>query len=350
MTAKDIEKQEIWRSFCRAIDTDLRDRQTITGVSGIEHSVEAISVDDKNKRLVVISAEFSPRVAAMIQVDVQATMPDIQVIVARPVAFDLGAISRDIFKDVNDAKFDLASIQRFSERVGRFKAESRKKKYFDKQLIQLFGPAMRAVRNVKLPIVEEIGGILQQASQVDWSQIKGPEEFDSKNPVFYLKNLFNLDNIARDREHGICPIPLYEFTDNDWEMFASGRRTGEIKQRLKALDIYQYFFPAPDQLALGLVDRGITKNSKIVEAVNQSSRIGHPLGDTELVSPKDVPTILSELSSQGYIAEGEVGIEITPEGESKRVSIKFRPREGFVVKLLNRVTLNLGISPSDLFR
>lgn len=86
----------LWSSFSAAIGTELRPATTIRGSSGLDHPVQAIAVDDKYKRVLIISAEQNARVAALMQGDVQATMPDVRVLVARPVVVDLGAIASGI--------------------------------------------------------------------------------------------------------------------------------------------------------------------------------------------------------------------------------------------------------------
>ncbi|MEH2509173.1 hypothetical protein V1291_000527 [Nitrobacteraceae bacterium AZCC 1564] len=91
----------LWSAFSAAVGTELRPARTIRGFSGLDHPVQAISVDDKNKRVLIISAEQNARVAALMQGDVQATMTDVKVLVARPIVVDLGVISRQLFKSVD---------------------------------------------------------------------------------------------------------------------------------------------------------------------------------------------------------------------------------------------------------
>src|SRR4051794_29013991 len=94
-TASD--QRQIWHSFSRALDAELREAQFIPGASGLEHPVQAISVDDKGKRVIVFSSETNARTAALIQGDIQQTMPDVSILVARPVIADLSVLVRRIF-------------------------------------------------------------------------------------------------------------------------------------------------------------------------------------------------------------------------------------------------------------
>jgi hypothetical protein len=66
----------VWDVFGRALGAEPRDNPSIRGASGLDHAVEAISVDDKNRRVIIFAAEPNPRIAALMQVDIQATMPD----------------------------------------------------------------------------------------------------------------------------------------------------------------------------------------------------------------------------------------------------------------------------------
>ena len=159
----------------------------------------------------------------------------------------------------------------------------------------------------------------------------------------------NMDGIALDRQYGVCPVLLYEFTENDWQLLSAGKRTDELAHRLKELGIFQYFFPPPDQLALGLVDRSTPKIETISSAIDLAPKLGHPLGEPELTEgPNSVPALIDELLSKGLLVEGELGLEITPTGSSTRATVKFRPREGFVSKLLQRFNVKVSLNPTDL--
>jgi hypothetical protein len=66
-----------------------------------------------------------------------------------------------------------------------------------------------------------------------------------------------------------------------------GKHIEEIQSRLRALNIFQYLFPPPDQLALGAAERGITKRSEITEIVASAPSLGHPYGTNELIPSAD---------------------------------------------------------------
>ncbi len=126
--------------------------------------------------------------------------------------------------------------------------------------------------------------------------------------------------------------------------------TDQLVDVLQGLDIYQYFFPPPDALALAVVEQGISKPSIVSDSVELAPKLGHFYGALEHANTfqGSIPELLDELGALGYVAEGDHGIEITPEGRTVRTSIKFRPREGLVAKILGRMHFNLTVSPHDI--
>lgn len=332
----------VWRSFCKAVRTDLREHQSITGASGVAHPVQAIGVDDKESRVVVVSAEPNARIAAMMQVDVQATIPDAHVIVARPIAFDLGALSRKILGNLRETRLSIEDLDQLAGQFNSIESEEEKSKFISHHMTTWTAPSVKALQMASLPVISQIVAVLQQIGDLDWANM-----IDQETRSMDVTKLFEFDNLQLDRDRGICPLPLYELQEEDWEMFKSGTDADSIEQRLRDLDIYQYFFPSPDQTALGFIERGINNPQSLQMAMGQAPALGHPYGELEIISPADMPNYLEDLGSLGYIAEGEMGWEITESGKSIRNSIRIRPREGLFVKILNRMSLNLGLRPSD---
>jgi len=334
----------VWRSFCRAVRTDLREHRSITGASGVVHPVQAIGVDDKEGRVVVVSAEPSARIAAMMQVDVQATIPDAHVIVARPIAFDLGALSRNILGNLGQMRLSLNDVNQLVEQFNIIENEDKRAKFVEHYITKWTSSSVKALQAASLPVISQILAVMQQAGDLDWTDV-----FDKETQSMDITRLFEFDNLQLDRDRGVCPLPLYELKEDDWELFKSGADADSIEQRLRDLDVLQYFFPSPDQTALGLVERGINKPLALSNAMKQAPALGHPYGEPEIISPADLPNYLDELGALGYVAEGEMGWEITPNGRTVRNAIRIRPREGLFVKIVNRFNLNLGVSPNDFF-
>jgi hypothetical protein len=65
--ADEFDTRQIWKSISSAIGVEVREATSIRGSSGQDHPVQAVSVDDKTNRVVIFSAEPSPRIAALMQ-------------------------------------------------------------------------------------------------------------------------------------------------------------------------------------------------------------------------------------------------------------------------------------------
>src|SRR5262249_30071310 len=97
--------------------------------------------------------------------------------------------------------------------------------------------------------------------------------------------------------------------------------------------------------ALGLIDRAPTRPDELVERIRTAPALGHPLGSMELVAPQTQLTdVLDALKDRGLIVEGEVEQELTPDGESRRATVRFSPKEGVLSKVLNRVTVSVDLT------
>jgi hypothetical protein len=339
--------RQLWKTLSRALGAEIRERPSIRGASGLEHPVHALSVDDKHQRIIVISAESNPRTAALIQGDIQATMPDVSVLVARPIIVDLGVMVRRIFPSAATAFLEPSVVSSFGERL-KTMSEQEKSDLMSGGLMKAAGPMLTALKKAPLPGLTQLVGIFQQASVLDWQEIFDRLSAGGKAEAISFSKLYELDNLAVDRAYGVCSLPLYEFTDADWDMFLSTPPIDLVQNRLKQLDIWQYFFPPADQLALGLTERGIHKKSEITELVATAPAVGHPLGASELVpTATQITDLIDVLHEQGYVAEVEQHIEITPSGTSARMTIKSRPRESLISKIINRFTMNVSVSAKD---
>lgn len=335
----------IWSAFGKAIGAELREDTDIQGVSGLTHRVDAICVDDKLERVIIISAEPNPRVAALMQVDIQQTLPNKHVIVARPIPIDLPAIARGVVSNFGTSNLDFGalsqSIEESRDREGNIPVGI-------EPYTTLLAPIAASFKHLNLPPLNQILAAVQQMAMLDWREIEGQIKTNPSSVIVPLSNLLQSDIAATDREHGICPLPLYEFTEEDWELFLSYRENEAIEEKLKALGIYQYFFPAPDQVALGLVDRRGMTVGEVNGALAATPQMGHPFSNSELTPDVPIREVVEQLTELGYLVEGEFGLEVTNEGTSTRASVKFRPRESIVSKIIQRFSMNLSVSPKDL--
>src|SRR4051812_10633431 len=106
----------IWPTISKALGAEFREGKTAVGLSGIEHRFDAIAVDDATRRVILFSSELNPKIAALTQVDVQSAMPDLKVLMARPLAFDLSILVRAFFRDAETAKLDFGRFMELGQR------------------------------------------------------------------------------------------------------------------------------------------------------------------------------------------------------------------------------------------
>jgi len=336
----------IWTKLFETVGAEPREDLTIRGVSGIEHSVQAIGVDDKNRRLVIVAAEQDPRIAALMQGDIQARMPNLRVLVARPIAFDMPSFARSFIGQLGQAELN---VKEFNETIQKFKAEDGTYPGLQEVIMPLIGPTILAFQKVKLPPLPQLFGIVQQIVMLDWESAFQKQQENPSNFAIPLNDLIKLDGMVLDRKLGVCPIPLYELTEQDWELFTSARNLEAVRERLKALGIYQYFFPAPDQIALGVAERTQASIRDVEEVIKLAPKEGHPLGSSEIVTACSIPGIIEQLIDKGLLVEGELNLSVTESGKTARTKVKFKPREGVLSKLLGRLRLSAHFSAKDFF-
>lgn len=352
----ELEEKNLWRSFSNALGAEYQAVDAVRGHSGINHQIQALAVDEVHSRLIVVSSEPNSRIAALVQGDVQSAYPEKNVLLVRPIVIDLSAIAKKVFQSIEFAELGpvelealgtyLKALQENPADITKSEKSDRLKNLSPEALVKAFDAIGKAFNHVYLPPVDQIVSVIQQASNIDWDVFKNSIASDAQKPIFSFGKLLEFDALAADRSLGVCPLPLYEFTENDWDLFFNSR-TEDIQQRLQDLNIYQYFYPSPDHLTLGFVERGLSKEAEVKDAVDAAPSIGHPFGRMEIISANDIAGILDGLKGAGYVAEGEYGIEITPTGDTVRSTIKFRPREGVITRILNRISLNLSLSGKD---
>lgn len=336
---------QIWKAFSAAIGAELRDDTTIRGASGLEHVVQAIAVDDRARRVIIIAAEADPRLAALVQVDVQATMPDAKVLIARPIAIDISMIARSVLEPFNVHEFDFDRARIFLKDM-QSQSENETKALVTPLADDAVANIPKIFENVALPVINQIVSVISQSAMLPWNDIWKLFSETAASGKIDLKSLIARDTIAADLQAGICPIPLYEFSESDFYLFRADNCIEDCRERLKSMGIYQYFFPAPDQLALALVESGVGDREFILRDTKLAPSMGHPFGEVELIDGStELKELVDSLNDRKMIVEGEFGFEISPQGKSVRGQIKFAPREGLVEKILKRISLS--VSPKD---
>lgn len=341
----DEDKARFWRSFLLATETEPRTALEIKGASGITHPVSAVGVDDVRRRIVVVSRDVDPKAAALAQIDIQAANSGYQVVLARPIAVNFAPLAAAFADFLGGDVLGRPEIDRLSQ------ANAADKDALTRDLIQrtrgeIFGFERAAVHT--LAIFHEI---LRQISYVTVEVSKPEAQTDGAVSVaFLLRNLIELDPSSADRALGNCGVPLYDFDQPDAEVLQRGNSIEAAREILRRRQVLQYFFPAPDDLALGITDGGISK-AALVRAVSQSASIGHPLGPAELLPPgTSLDEVVERLRDQQYLVEGEIGYELSESGRNYRATVKFKPREGFLAKLSRVFRLKVDIDLSHFMK
>ncbi len=259
----------------------------------------------------------------------------------RPIAANLGDLAKQIVNFLGGA---TVAQDLFAEKM---KALPEKDK-MEELIGQSFTRYASGFDIAKINWVAQIMQIVQQLAMIE---IEITDRQDGRLPTstFSFEKLANLDPTELDRHLGICPIPLYDLNSSEADIFQSGRDIEAIREILRQHQIFQFFFPSADHLALGLVDRGLLAPSSVLNELSKAPEVGHPFGPPELTSAGlPIGDTIEALEERGYLVEGEIGLEMTGGARSLRASIRFKPREGIVSKLANNVSIKLDLK--DLFR
>jgi hypothetical protein len=222
---------------------------------------------------------------------------------------------------------------------------------------RLKGIVIPSFSAIPLNVIGIIKDAIQQLSLIEIrpaEKAKAEEKSETSSaglPTIDFKRLAILDPVEADRLMGVCSIPLYELSKEEIERLKSRPSEEEAREILKRHDVLQYFFPAADQLALGLLDREPVSAGEIVDRLRQTPGLGHPFGPLEVIDqPVSLHEVIVALQERGLLVEGEAAFEVTPEGRSVRAKVSFKPREGLVSKLLQRFSLKVDLSLKDLFK
>lgn len=347
-------KAEFWNSFLRAVEVEPRTARSIRGASGFEHPLVSVGVDDKRERVIIISGEGDARSATLAHGDIQANMPSLKVMMARPVVIDLGETARIFSEIIGRVSIGQKDLEWFSQ-------NKKRNQELINAAVERYRDRIEAVTSVPfsaaaLNLVAVWKDIIQQLSliEVEASPSEQKEQGEAAQepaPTFHLRKLIALDPAAVDRSLGVCSIPIYEFSASDVEKFQAGSDLDAVRHILKQRDIFQYFFPAPDHLALGLAEPGQRSASQILSDLVKTPEVGHPFGKFEVFGSKlELNEVVDSLQERGLLVEGEAGIEITQDGKQLRAQVRFRPREGLLARLANILSVKIDLNLKDLFK
>jgi ribosomal protein S6E (S10) len=330
-----------WPSLLSAVGAEPRDLPSLRGASGINHEFAAVGADEKGRRLVVISGESDAAGAAMAQADIQAAMREVSVIVARPIVIDLASVGKSIEQTSGKPILTAGNITQLQQ-AQEAKDEALQAQ-LSEQMAEWFGPLAQQIANARavgsISFLQGLGQLMEQLTKMKW-QMPGD---DPAAVIADFSKLLTASAPHTDSQLGVCGIPVYEFSSDELEVIHSGSDHDAIQTILRDHDIIQYFYPAPDQTALGLIDRGQHSLDSIGEISQVAPEIGHPYGSSEIVNASELPALIDELQERKLLVEGEFGYELTAEGEQQRATVRFKPREGLISKIINRVTVKVNL-------
>lgn len=330
-----------WSTISRVVQADPREHRKLIGASGVEHSVQSIAIDEERKRLIVVAAEADPRSAAMMQLDLSVANPGLQIILVRPTLFDIPTIARRVATVFNVANLRVAEvvqqIETAKKQGGTAAAQAK--------LNDIFLPLLDVTKSVPLPATAQVVSFIQQVASLDWEKMWKDAGEDFEAFTFPLIDILNQDSTLVDLRHGICPIPMYDFSGDEIETIVRGANLDDVEEILRKRDIYQYFFPARDNAILSVIDRGEIEKGSLLSAIDALPTIGHPFGREEIITApvRDTVDLVQSLQDAGFAVEGESSYALTPKGETLRSKIKFRPREALISKIINRFKIRFGV-------
>jgi len=334
--------KEFWNGFLRAIETKPgQPIESLPGASGLDHPLTAYGLDESRKRLVIILGDSDARSAALAQADLQNKYSDLKVIFARPIAVSLGKVAEYFVQQtglISIGQSQLEIFQNLGEDRREFLAER------GKQIIEGIPALLRGFGYASINWTATIQDCIKQLSRLKVDPLGAAAattglSVDNSQamrqvPTLLLAPLIGFDPSEADRSHGICAVPLYEFTAEQAEVFQRGSDVDGGKEILRQNQILQFFFPAADHLALGLVEKQPLPLDVVTQHLEQSPTFGHPFGQQEILpEPTKIQEMIDALQEKGLCVEGELGFELTGTGKVQRANVRFKPREGLLERL-----------------
>jgi hypothetical protein len=328
---------EFWDGVLLGLGAEPRAARSVPGASGVEHQVISIGVDDSARRLLVVSAETDAQAVALAQADIQTVTRDYRVIAARPLVVSASEMASALTHEAGDGQFSLLRLMNMGDylKVSHEEAEA---------MVRPFLPLFRAIdqwtRNANTvsptSLSQAIKQLLDQISPIRFTETADDLTVD-------LSGIIDSHPGFLDSQLGICGFPVYKMTDSDIDIMSDHRDLDLVREKLQQYGVYQFFYPPPDQLLLGAIERGASI-SRSEEPTLLAERLGHPAGRMELV-PADtpLPDLIDALQERKLLVSGEVSTELTPEGVAQRALVKFAPREGIVSKIINRISVSIDL-------
>jgi hypothetical protein len=239
--AKEDAKSDFWKSILRATEVEPKSATSIRGASGFLHPIVSVGVDERRRRVVVISGESDARSAALAHGDIQAAMPSLKMMMARPVAANLGEVARIASEmlgrvSVGQREFQWLSehqdtLQEQTKQITEHLLERAKKFTLDPfsiaslNFVAVWKDIIQQLSLIEIETQPQTGGLSEEAAKM-------------QAPTFHLTKLIALDPAEADRRLGVCSIPLYEFGPEDVEIIQTGADVEAVREILRRHDIF----------------------------------------------------------------------------------------------------------------
>ncbi len=349
-------KQKFWQNVIKAVGAEPVTGDSIQGSSGFSHPVIALGVDRQRQRIVIISGEGDARSAVLAQADIQTALPQTCILMARPVAVNLGQAAKMLCDMIGGMQIGPAELTWMKDHQAEF--QENLKHVVDIEQVQrvLISPLLTA----RLNVVGAIKEAVHQLSLIEFqetegssgiqinSETAGPSQ-DKQIPTFNLKQLSLLDPAEADRRLGVCTIPLYKLSEPEVGVLQADSSAEEVRDVLRAHGVLQYFFPPPDHLALGIADGCRLTPRELSERLSLIPGYGHPFGPQEILDTS-IPVVatVDALRERGFLVEGEFAVELSQGGQQCRATVKFQPREGLLAKLSRLFSMKVDLRLRDL--
>jgi hypothetical protein len=315
-----------WRSLLLAVETKPIGSQFLPGASGLKHKVIDVGVDTGRNRIVVLTDSPDPKMAAFMQADLQQANPNHNIVTARTLLVHVAPTLKQIASEPFFASLSMATVQARFERLNKGNA----KQLLERAFAALLGDP-RLKNHSSLAFIHQL---LTQIVALDWSKI---EEMTDQSPLGPLLSSWSAADAGDlDNQLGICPLPVFNMSADEVENVKQATSLDTARELLSKHGVWEYFFPKTNELALGLIDRGVTTIEKVREGVLLAPQKGHPLGEQ---MPPRIEDVVDHLKGRGFVVEGELGFQTTVAGAETRALVKFKPKESLLVKLKNLMSL-----------
>jgi hypothetical protein len=330
------DKRAQWEPFLKAVSVAPSTETTIVGKSGVRHDILAIGADEKQRRLALIVPAPSGRDAALVQSDIQHANPDWHVIVARPVGIGIHQLAAGLSEYFGTNDLRLIHMLRHKDDVEGF---------FEGFMNHMKETNRAVLADAPIGWLAYVQQGLRQLHDLRtaWIEPTNPIEAGEHGILrtggIDLSIAMKISPTGEDLLYGVCPVDLVGISKEEQSTLFHGGHVDDVRAALAKHGIYDYYFPPRDHTVLSIMDRAPTlPTARLREATVVAEKVGHPPSQNALVpSSSSFDEMLDLMKQHNLVIEGTLSVELTADGKAVRNEIKYKPREGFVSKLLNKL-------------